>query len=170
MVAMRLDVEGVQDTIALLRKVEPEGLKELRQEIKNDAGVTAAISSIRSEIPSVAPLSGMANHEGKTRFQTPRVSVSLRSPRRSMSSSESSLITLVASSPKGTFGFEMVDMAGRAGSGRNARGRALLRNLASKASRFVYPGFEKKEQNVADGVKRILDKYADKVNVKLRVM
>jgi hypothetical protein len=170
MVAMRLDVEGVQDTIALLRKIEPEGLKELRREIKNDSGVTAAISSIRSEIPPVAPLSGMMNHEGKTRFTSPRVTVSLRTPRRSMASAESSLITLVAASPRGSFGFEMVDMAGRASGGRNARGRALLRNLAAKASRFVYPGFEKKEQNVADGVKRILDKYADKVNIKLRVM
>jgi hypothetical protein len=167
---MRLDVEGVQDTLALLRKVEPEGLKQLRQEIRNDSGVTAAISSIKSEIPAVAPLSGLVGHEGKTRFTTPRVTVSLRSPRRSMSRSESSLITLVASSPRGSFGFEMVDMAGRGSGGKNARGRALLRNLEAKASRFVYPGFDKKEKNVADGIKRILDKYADKVNVKLRVM
>jgi hypothetical protein len=170
MVAMRLDVQGVQDTIALLRKVEPEGLKELRREIKNDSGVTEALSSIRSEIPTVAPLSGMVEHEGKTRYLTPRVSVSLRTPRRTMAQSESSLITLVAASPKGSFGFELSDMAGRASGGRNARGRALLRNLARKASRFVYPGFEKKQQNVADGVKRILDKYASRVNVKLRVM
>lgn len=167
---MRLDVEGVQDTIALLRKIEPEGLKELRREIKNDLGIAAAISSIRSEIPAVAPLSGMMNHEGKTRYLTPRVTVSLRTPRRNMSRSESSLITLVTASPKGSFGFELVDMAGRASGGKTASGRALIRNLAAKASRFVYPGYEKKEQNVADGVKRILDKYAEKVNIKLRVM
>jgi hypothetical protein len=167
---MRLDVQGVEDTMRLLAKVEPEGLKELRREIKNDAGVTAAISSIRSEIPTVAPLSGMSKHQGETRFTIPSVRVSLRTPRRTMSSAESSLVTLVASSPRGSFGFEIADMAGRASSGRNARGRALIRNLSRKASRFVYPGFEKKEQNVADGVKRILDKYADKVNMKLKVM
>jgi len=170
MVAMRLDVEGVAETLAAIRKIEPDALKALRNEIKNDSGVTAAISSIKSEIPTVAPLSGMANHEGETRFTSPRVFISLRSPRRSMSSAESSLVTLVASSPKGSFGFELSDMAGRASGGRNARGRALLRNLSAKASRFVYPGFEKKEKNVADGVKRILDKYAEQVNVKLRVM
>jgi hypothetical protein len=167
---MRLDVQGVEETIALLRKVEPDGLKELRQEIRKDSGVVAAISSIKSEIPVVAPLSGLSSHQGETRYTSPRVSVSLRPPRRSMASSESSLITLVAASPRGSFGFEMVDMAGRATGGRNARGRALLRNLAAKASRFVYPGFEKKQQNVAEGVKRILDKYAAKVNVKLKAM
>lgn len=170
MVAMRLDVQGVEDTIALLRKVEPDGLKELRRDLKTDSGVTAAISSIKSEIPAVAPLSGMTNHGGSTRFTTPRVSVSLRTPRRTMASAESSLITIVAASPKGSFGFELSDMAGRGSGGKNARGRALLRNLEAKASRFVYPGFEKKQQNVADGVKRILDKFADRVNVKLRVM
>jgi hypothetical protein len=46
----------------------------------------------------------------------------------------------------------------------------MISNLRKKASRFVYPGFEKREKNVADGVQRILNKYAEQVNIKLRVM
>ena len=170
MVAMRLDVEGVAETLATIRKIEPDSLKALRKEIKTDSGVSAAISSIQSQIPGVAPLSGMMNHGGLTEYKVPRVSVSMRSPRRTMTRAESSLVTLVASPPKGSIGFLLVDMAGRGSGGKTARGQAMIRNLAKKASRYVYPGFEKREQNVADGVKRILDKYAQLVNVKLKVM
>lgn len=170
MSAIRLDVEGVAETLTAIRKIEPDGLKALRRDIQNDAGVNSAISSIQSAVPVVAPLSGMANHTGRTQYRIPRVSTSLRSPRRAMTRAESSLITLVVSSPSAGVGFEIVDMAGRGQGGRTARGRAMISNLAKKASRFVYPGFEKRQQNVADGVKRILDKYAEQVNVKLRVM
>jgi hypothetical protein len=168
--AIRLDVEGVAETLAALRKIEPESLKALRRDIKTDSGVTAAISSIQSQVPPVSPLSGMMNHGGKTQYRTPRVTVSLRSPRRTMTRAESTLVTLVTSPPKGAFGFLLVDMAGRGSSGRTARGRAMIQNLKAKASRYVYPGFEKREKNVADGVQRILDKYAAQVNVKLKVM
>jgi hypothetical protein len=87
-----------------------------------------------------------------------------------MTRAESALVTLVTSPPKGAFGFLLVDMAGRGSSGRTARGRAMIQNLKAKASRYVYPGFEKREKNVADGVQRILDKYAEQVNIKLKVM
>ena len=170
MTAIRLDVEGVAETLAVLRKIEPEGLKALRSEIKTDSGVTAAISSIQAQIPPVAPLSGFMKHGGDTQYRTPRVTVSLRSPRRTMTRAESALVTLVTSPPKGAFGFLLVDMAGRGSSGRSARGRAMIANLKARASRYVYPGFEKRQKNVADGVQRILDKYAARVNVKLKVM
>jgi hypothetical protein len=168
--AIKLDVEGVAETLAAIRKIEPDSLKALRRDIQTDAGVVAAVSSIQSQIPTVAPLSGMMNHNGISQYRVPRVKTSLRSPRRAMSSSEAALVSIVASPPKGAIGFLLSDMAGRGMGARTNRGRAMLRNLENKASRFVYPGFEKKEKNVADGVKRILDKYAEQVNVKLRVM
>jgi hypothetical protein len=34
MVAIRLDVEGVAQTLAAIRKIEPDGLKALRRDIK----------------------------------------------------------------------------------------------------------------------------------------
>jgi hypothetical protein len=169
MVAIRLDVEGVAQTLAAIRKIEPDGLKALRRDIKNDSGVSAAISSIQSEIPVIAPLSGMMNNS-RTGYKVPRVSAVLRPPRATMSSSESSLVSLVASPPRGSVGFILADMAGRGSSGKTARGRAMIANLKKTASRFVYPGFEKKEKNVADGVQRILDKYAAQLNIKLKVM
>jgi hypothetical protein len=169
-VAIRLDVEGVAQTLAAIRQIEPDGLKALRRDIKTDAGVSAAISSIESQIPQISPLSGMVGHSGRTEYRIPRVSVSLRSPRRAMSRNESSLITLVTSPPKSGIGFLLVDMAGRGSQGKTASGRAMISNLRKKASRYVYPGFEKREKNVADGVQRILNKYAEQVNIKLRVM
>lgn len=168
--SIRLDVEGVAETLAAIRRIEPDGLKALRRNIENDPSITGAISSIESEIPVVAPLSGMMSHNGRTQYRIPRVSTSLRSPRRAMSRAESSLVTLVVSSPKSGVGFEIVDMAGRGSGGTSPRGRAMLANLAKKASRYVYPGFEKREKNVAEGIQRILNKYAEQVNIKLKVM
>lgn len=170
MVAIRLDVEDVAETLSALRRIEPDSLKALRSEIKNDSGVNAAISSIKSEIPVIAPLSGMMNHTGDTEYKTPRVTVSMRSPRKSMSRNESALVTIVTSSPKGAVGFQIVDLAGRGSRGKTPAGRAMIANLSEKASRYVYPGFEKREKNVADGVKRILDKFAAQVNTKLKVI
>jgi hypothetical protein len=168
MVAVRLDVQGVQDTINLLRKVQPEALTQLRRDIKNDSGLNAAVSSIQSSIPPVAPLSGMMNHNGRTQYLIPKVAPSFRPPRR-LASKESALVTIATSPPKDGVGFEIVDMAGRGAGARTARGRAMIANLAKKASRYVYPGFEKKQEGIEQGVRRILDKYAEQVNVKLRV-
>ena len=169
METVRIDVQGVQDTINLLRKIEPDGLKELRRDIKNDPGLNAAASSIRSEIPAIAPLSGMMSHSGRTQYKIPKVMPVFKPPRRMLGRGESSLITLVTTPPKDGIGFEIVDMAGRGAGARTARGRAMIAALARRASRFVYPGFEKKEESIEDGVRRILEKYADRVNVKLRV-
>lgn len=165
----RIDVEGVQETLNILRRIEPDSIKELRKDIKNDPGLNAAVSSIQATIPPVAPLSGMMNHNGRTQYRIPRVSTSFKTPRKTMSR-ESSLVTIVTSPPKDGVGFEIVDMAGRGTGARSARGRAMIANLAKKASRFVYPGFERKQEGIVDGVNRILQRYADKVNVKLRVM
>jgi hypothetical protein len=167
---VRIDVEGVQDTINLLKKIEPEAIKELRRDIKNDPGLTAAASSIRSQIPPLAPLSGMMNHSGRTQYKIPKVAPVFKPPRRTLGRGESSLITLVTTPPKDGVGFEIADMAGRGGTGRTPQGKAMLRNLAAKASRYVYPGFEKREEGIIEGVNRILEKYANKVNVKLKVM
>ena len=169
MLDIRLDVKGVQDTIQLLRRVQPESLAQLRRDIKNDPGLNAAASSIRSEIPAVAPLSGMMNHNGDTKYRVPTVKPVFKAPRQNLRGNESPLVTLVTTPPKDGVGFEIVDMAGRGTGGRSPRGRAMIANLAKKASRFVYPGFEKKQEGIEQGVKRILDKYADKVNVKLKV-
>jgi hypothetical protein len=167
---VRIDVEGVRDTINLLRKIEPDSLKELRRDIKNDPGLNAAASSIRSQIPPVAPLSGMMNHSGRTQYKIPKVAPSFKTPRRTLGRGESSLITLVTTPPKDGVGFEIVDMAGRGSGGRTAKGRAMIAALARKASRYVYPGFERKQEGIVQGVNRILEKYAQKVNIKLRVM
>jgi hypothetical protein len=169
MTSVRIDVEGVQDTINILRQIEPGGIKQLRSDIKNDPGLNAAASGIRSQIPAVAPLSGFMSHNGRTSYRIPKVMPVFKPPRKSLRSGEASLITLVTTPPKDGVGFEIVDMAGRGQGARSARGQVMISRLASSPSRYVYKGFENKKQNVEDGVKRILDKYANKVNVKLKV-
>lgn len=169
MATVRFDVEGVEETINILRKTQPEALAKLRREIKNEPGLNAAASSIESEIPAIAPLSGMMNHNGRTQYRIPKVAPVFKPPRNMLTTNEASLITLVTTPPKDGVGFEIADMAGRGSGGRSPRGRAMIANLAKKASRYVYPGFEKKQEGLEQGVKNILEDYANLVNVKLKV-
>jgi hypothetical protein len=45
----------------------------------------------------------------------------------------------------------------------------MREKLGGSPSRYVYKGFEEKRDGIVDGVNAILKRYADKVNVKLRI-
>lgn len=167
---IRVDVEGVEKTIDILRKTEPESLKEMRKEIRTNSGLVNVMSSIKSEIPSVAPLSGFNAHSGRTRYMTPAVKPQFNTRKMSGARAEQSLVTIVTAPPSSGVGFEIVDMAGRGPGARTPNGAQMIRNLSKAPSRYVYPGFFKKEEGLTNGVRQILEKYAEKVNIKLKVM
>lgn len=162
-----MNVEGVERTIKYLRQVEPKSLNQLRKDIKTDPALIGAISSIQSEIPTIAPLSGFTNHEGRTKYAVPTVKPEFRSPRKTFAKAEQPLVSIVTKSPKGSVGFEIIDMAGRGKGGRKPSGRAMISGLGRSPSRYVYDGFEKKQEGLSDGIKRIIERYIDKVNNEL---
>lgn len=167
---IRVDVEGIEKTIDILRKTEPESLKALRNEIKTDSSLVGAMASIKSEIPPVAPLSGFTSHSGRTSYAIPAVKPQFSTRKVSGRTGESRLVTIVTAPPSGAVGFEIVDMAGRGPGARTPQGASMIQKLAKAPSRYVYQGFEKKQQGLTDGIQRILEKYAEKVNIKLKVM
>lgn len=163
-----MDVENVEKTISYLRKVEPQALTQMRKEIRTDPALIGAISSIKSEIPVIAPLSGFTSHNGRTKYAVPTVKAEFRSPRKNFAKAEQSLVSITTKSPSGSVGFEIIDMAGRGQGGRRPSGRAMISELGRTPSRYVYDGFEKKQEGLSDGIRRILNRYVDKVNNELR--
>jgi hypothetical protein len=102
-------VQGVKETLQLLDAVQPGAIKELRKDIIRIA--QPAVSAIKSNLPTTAPLSGM-NHYGRTRFAGAKVNAQLLL--RGWANKETvPLVRLQVVSPGDAVGLEIADMAGR---------------------------------------------------------
>ena len=102
-------VQGVKEMLQLLDAVQPGSIKELRKDIRQIA--QPAVSAIKSNLPSTAPLSGM-NHYGRTRFAGAQVNAQLLLG-RAINSDTIPLVRLQVVSPGDAVGLEIADMAGR---------------------------------------------------------
>ena len=174
---------GVKETLATLRTVEPDVYKQLTKDIETI--LKPAKQSIKRAIPSVAPLSGMMGN-GRTSWSQ----VKVKTAKSLTAKSGSKLVQIVAQSTNGA-GFEIADMAGR-GSGRgrnpksitreygykggtrrhriNGQGQAMIRNLGSTASRYVYLSVEQQLPQIQSDVFKSLEIAAAVINRKLDVL
>lgn len=173
---IRLDVQGIQDTVALLRKIEPDSLKAMRQEIITEPGLTAAVSQIKSQIPSVSPLQGNEFgyggmlHNGRTSYRVPTVKA--RSPLNTSlrGRNQKTIVSIDTVSPNDAVGFEIIDMVGRGQRGNTRQAQGMKEKLSGSPSRFVWKNFESRVAGIEQGLTNILNRYAKKVNVKLRTI
>jgi hypothetical protein len=181
---------GVKETIREMRKVEPEMLKDMRKSIRQIS--QPAVSAIKSNSPKVAPLSGMA-HNGRTGYTRPKVSIQVTPGARSgFGKTTANLVAIKAEGTGKQYGFEIADMAGRAGNdGKytqtrkfvdprtgnivrrriNGQGTNMIRVLNSRygpASRFVYKNLEDKlpaiRREVANVIERTMDDFTRRLN------
>ena len=179
---------GVKETLRILRDVEPDVYKQLRKDIR--AIAMPAVTAIKSNTPSVAPLSGMVNN-GRTAWTKPKVTVNITPGQRSrgFASTTSNLVAIQATGEGKKVGFDIADMAGRANQPgkyeksrkyinpytgevvrlkQNGQGRALIDNLAGRASRYVYPAIESKLPAIRTQVAKSFDTAAEVINRKLK--
>lgn len=181
------EVQGVQQLIEELKRVDADHLKFLRKEIITE--IKPLYMMIKQSIPNSAPLSGM-NHGGRTTWNQPTRVVGKVSYRTR--AGKNSLVSIRTTSAA----VEMADMAGRKGqfdvgrrggnaglsaeymiAGRkrrhvlNGQGKAMVRGLNSRAgrgaSRYIWPSIEAQLPFVRDRVRKILDNYAAMVSRKL---
>ena len=168
------DVQGVQDTVALLRKVEPDSLKAMRKEILTEPGLNAAVSAIKSQVPQISPLQGNQFgyggmlHNGRTSYRPPTVKA--RSPlnTRLRGRNQKTIVSIDTVSPKDAVGFEIIDMVGRGPRGNTRQAEGMKKKLVGSPSRYVWKNFEQRVPGIEQGLTNILRRYAEKVNVKLR--
>lgn len=182
---------GVKETVAQMRKFEPQTLKDLRKNIRQIA--QPAVSSIKSTSPSVAPLSGMAGL-GRTGYSTPKINLRITPSGKSygFGSTTANLVAITATGSGNQSGFDIADMAGRANKpGRyrqtrpfvdpktgqtvrrriNGQGAHMIRELQSQsgnASRYVYKGIESKLPQIRAEVAKVLERTMDDFTRRLK--
>jgi hypothetical protein len=163
-----IKVTGIKETMSELRKLDPELLKQMRKDIKNEPGLVNAVSAIKSRAPSISPLRGMI-HNGRTAYAKPRVSTSFRPSVRLDRAKQRSIVTINTTPPKDAIGFQIVDMVGRGNRRGSRKAQGMQKGLGGRPSRFVWAAIEGKEAQLSGAVVNIIDDYSKKANVRLRI-
>jgi hypothetical protein len=192
----QMRVEGLEETIKILKQVEPDAVKSMRKDIRSVVTASGAISNVRMKTPAIAPMSGM-EHQGKTRWggvKSVTTSVSLRTVERKRGQRSYPIIKIVASN-KDALGFEYAELAGirrrlararskirntnlrgtQAGDGSialNGQGdnfiKVLNERIGKTPGRFAFAAVFSKRREIEQGSQRVLDKYAEQVSRKLK--
>ena len=149
-----------------LMKIEPELKKQLVRDIKSVAEPVQ--SAIKSNLPTVAPLSGM-NNRGRLGWTPARgkrpgvVSIVYRSG----SKRTAPLVTSLVSVNVGSAVMVISDMAGKRNPmGKTRQGAAMIRALNRQPSRYVWPAAERALPQVEGKIEKIVAQYCRDWNIK----
>jgi hypothetical protein len=187
----RVQVYGIDQTVAELRLLDENLVKDLRKDLRVAAEPIA--TSIKAYVPNQPPLRGM-KHSGRTSWNPSGMKVSVRTSftKRAVRN-EASLVSIVVGGKKGTPGsaaLQMADMAGRKNKvtrgrtreydykggtrthAKNGQGRAMIDYLSGRngpASRFVWRAAMIQLPAVQAAFLVSLEKASKKVNARLLV-
>lgn len=165
---LRIDAEGMQETVRHLRKFEPELYKQMQRDIKKEPGLQESMAGIKSQIPSISPLSGM-NHQGRTAYQGAKVKVASRPSNRLGQGSYRTIVRIDTVSPSSGIGFEIVDLVGRGRNANSAKARSMQSALGGSPSRYVWKGFGDRKEGINKAVVAVVERYSKIVNTKLGI-
>lgn len=190
-------VEGLRETLILLDTIQEDSVKKLKQEADSAVQSTGVFSAIRSNTPSVAPMSGMI-HNGATKWagvSQVKTAIPPITLRRLARKRDTPIISIHATGSPDGLGFDYSELAGirrnpprsrskipstgLRGSGRgdgsiaiNGQGDNMIQVLEDRVGkspgRFAYDAVIKKRSALNLALQVVLDKYAAIVNRKLR--
>jgi len=159
-------IVGVQEVLAELKQMQPELYKQARKDmISTIRPMTEAIKGhIRGEVVDKLP-SGFSRGRLGPSLRSIRVNARVSARKRKGLSSLATVRTTSAA-------IEIADMAGRKNpTGNQASGAALIEFLnfrfGKSASRFIWPTAEQYVNEVTEGLKRSVLKYAAMTNKRL---
>jgi hypothetical protein len=196
-VKTKIRIEGLEKTLRILKKVEPDSIKQIRAEIRGIIKQSGAVSKIRARTPSVAPLSGMNNNGPVKWAGVKSITVSPLSRITGFSSINNNvpLAQITATGGKQSLGFDYAELAGirrrpprdrskiRGGTLRGTakgdgsmalRGQGdnfikyLEERYGKTPGRFAFRAVFETRREIMAGIQRTLDNYAAKVNRKLK--
>jgi hypothetical protein len=165
-----IDAQGVRETIAELRKLDPGLVSALRKDMRSSLKPFA--QEIKEALPMTAPLSGM-DHNGDTRYLPSTVTVSLTTGRSKKHPTLSALASIRVTPRNKSRGLYLAELAGTRSNGYTPQGRNLIavlnerRQMRVPAGRFIYDTFRRNKNQIFVIAISVLNKHLDQVNVRL---
>ena len=169
---LKLDGDDVRRVLQQLKDIDPESVKILRKELRS--ALKPLAQDIANEVPTSAPLSGF-NNAGATSWSAVRPSVSFRPGKRRKGGPWTPLIALeVGTKPSSQRGVYIAELAGSRTNGVTPQGKNLVRQLnqqrpmKGRGGRYIYAGFRLQRSDALNIAERILKRFWDRVDRKLR--
>jgi hypothetical protein len=161
-------ITDIQKLQRELMKIDPELRKALQRDVKDVA--QPVFDRVKSSIPSVAPLErGMGRSRGRLGWNptTGKKPNDVRIVYRSGAKRNAKMVTSLVSVNVGSAVVSMIDMAGkRHPNGKTRSGASMISHLGRKPSRYVWPAAEEALPAVEGKIKRIIDDYCRRYNVR----
>ena len=156
-----IQVIGLKDALAELKRVEPQLRKELTRSIKGDAA--PLVNAARELVPIGAPLSGMRT--GKFAWSAKaRSGIGIKMGGRARGN-EFTILSLRQNNGVG----QIFDMAGKKG-GSSKKGEAFIAALSARfgrPSRSMWPAAEKALPQVTEAITATIDEALGDINRRL---
>lgn len=166
---LSFQVTGMAEVVKVLNSIDKDIVKQARKDLRTAA--QPVVLSIKSNIPSEAPLRGMI-HDGRTGWKSSGVKVTVRTNfSKKAERRGSQLVSIVVGGKgQGAAAFQIADISGRKSRGSTASGRAMISKLNTihGASRYVYPAAEKQSAYVQDVVRDTIRQLQNEYNKRLK--
>jgi hypothetical protein len=157
------DVPGTAaNLLKALKSIDPELRKAFVRRVK-EIGKPVE-TAIKSNLPTIAPLSGM-NNAGRLGWNVGKISNSTTLSFKA-TGSKTAEVTPLLSVRANSAATAMADIAGRKGSGSTRAGKVLIARLNAirAASRYVWPAGEGASKGIEDQIQSTIDEASKVVN------
>ena len=168
MITPQVNAEGIRAAVKELKDLDANLLKELRKDLRAKIGPIA--KQIADDVPSEPILSGFAR-ESSFGWGPVKATVGF-TPGRSRKTGNH-LVSIRINPPKGKRGLYVAEIAGSRSTGKNARGKAMIRNLnekrpmKGKGGRFAYTKFRLLRPDAMKLATTIVNQTLAKINKRL---
>ena len=169
MQSLTVGTENVAQTFRVLRKIDPDLVKELRQELQSDLKPLA--KAIAAKYPSQPTLSGFERAYGRWGWDRVTGTVKITPGKTRKGAGRNNLVSLSMNHKTATpF---VLDMIGRKNPGISPQGRALYDQIQKQfpawpnGGRIFYKPFKAARAQVVDSATNIINRWTDKVNREL---
>jgi hypothetical protein len=169
--SFRLNQGNIEEVLRELKQVEPGLVAEFRKEFRKDLAPFA--NRLKTNIPPTSPISGFnprtpsANSPYIFKKPTAKIDVDFRPRRRRRG--EFPVVRILFNDRRPNAGFSILETAGTRGVNRLSKALTTAGFPLGDRGRWVIPQFYENKEETASIARTILDKYATKVNRKLRV-
>lgn len=175
-----VSAENLQTVLKELKALEPNLRKELVAEMKDD--IKPIGTDLLSKIPPAAPISGFSPTRGESPYVWRKPTMIVKTPfaKRAKQPGTFPVVSIQFNDRRPNAGLSILELAGTANIGKNKagltqRGRNMIKGLDTAGfpikkglGRFVIPEFKERQSEATRIAVGILERYAAKVNRRLK--